>query len=211
MKLATKLCRRIKMVPREHGYVWMVVGSSCSGKSLTIIRLKKLLMESERMVGPYVFCQPKVDRADLIDGVIRSRNKERIDAVSFSSKPEIEKVFHDNDVVVVDEIQLVSPLLQSFFLKELGLFVERGGIFVGVGLDFNSLGGEFIFSALLKSRSDKVHHLYSLCSMCGKPADRFDQRLINGIPARVDMPDFVGPTDSVTYEPRCADCLIIKK
>ncbi len=209
--LSDLLLQKINKPARDRGYFFFIVGSSCSGKSLTLIKLHHLLASPKLAPKHSVFCQPLVDRKDLLKDHIRSRTRETIPAVSFSTKPEIEKIFHDYDLVIVDEVQLTPYHLQSFFLRELHLFLDRGGIFICAGLDYNSLGGEFVFSALLKTRAHKVHHLHSLCSMCGKPADRFDQRLINGIPASVDMPDFAGPTDSITYEPRCSDCLIIKK
>ena len=205
------LYRKIKKGPLGHGHFSMIVGNSCFGKSLVLIKLQELLKESGGIEKPYVFCQPLVDRNDLITGVIRSRNNKRMEAVSFDTKEKIEQIFHDHDIVVVDEIQLTPHDLQSFFLKELHLFLDRGGLFIAAGLDYNSLGGEFIFSALPKTRAHKTHHLQSLCNMCGKPADRFDQHLINGIPANVNMPDFVGPTDYITYEPSCSDCLIVEK
>ncbi|KKT44027.1 MAG: Thymidine kinase [Microgenomates group bacterium GW2011_GWC1_44_37] len=209
--LSSLLYKKIKKSPIEHSHFSIIVGSSCSGKSLTLIKLYWSLNKKPPENKQVIFCQPMVDRRDVVKDYIRSRTKEGIPAISFSSKSQIEKIFHDYDVVIVDEIQLTPHDLQSYFLKELHLFLDRGGFFVCAGLDYNSLGGEFIFPALLKTRAHKIHHLYSLCSMCGKPADRFDQRLINGIPANVNMPDFVGPTDSITYEPRCSDCLIVKK
>lgn len=210
-RLSTSLHHKIKKTPRDQGHLSMIVGSSCSGKSLSLIRLNHLLNDKKIENKYTVFCQPQVERKDIVKNTIRSRTKESIPAVSFSTKSEIEKIFHDYDVVIVDEVQLTPHDLQSTFLKELHLFIDRGGFLICAGLDYNSLGGEFVFSALLKSRAHRVHHLYSLCSMCGKPADRFDQRLINGIPGDDSLPDFLGPTDTITYEPRCSDCLIIKK
>ncbi|KKT72567.1 MAG: Thymidine kinase [Candidatus Collierbacteria bacterium GW2011_GWB1_44_6] len=209
-RLSSQLYRTIKKSPKDRGYFAMIVGSSCSGKSLVLIKLSELLSTKSKSQN-FIFCQPLVDRQDILKDTIRSRTKESITATSFSTKAEIENIFHDYDIIAVDEVQLIPHGLQSFFLRELHLFLDRGGFFVCAGLDYNSLGGEFIFPALLKTRAHRVHHLQSLCSMCGKPADRFDQRLVNGKPANVNMPDFAGPTDTITYEPRCSDCLIIQK
>ena len=209
--LSTLLYQKINEGHHNQGHFSLIVGSSCSGKSLTLIKLRQLSSQDSSKNTQIIFCQPLVDRRDVVKDFIRSRAGEGIPAVSFNSKDQVESIFHDYDVVIVDEIQLTPPEIQSFFLKELHLFLDRGGFLICAGLDYNSLGGEFIFSALLKTRAHKVHHLHSLCSMCGKPADRFDQRLLNGIPANMNMPEFAGPTDSITYEPRCSDCLIIKK
>lgn len=200
----------IEASPLDKGAIYMVVGPERGGKSMVAIGLKGWVFESVSK-RKWAFSQPKVDREDVPDGVIFSRTGQEISAVSFKSKYEIETLFHDNDVVVMDEVQFVPAEIQSYLLSEIMKFVDRGGIFIGIGLDYTSQGGEFIFSALLKSRAEKVFKHFALCQMCGRKADRFCQRLINGIPAGIDTPALLGPSDNVTYEPRCEECFVVKK
>ncbi len=200
----------VEVTPLDRGAIYMVVGPERGGKSIVAIGLNKWIIESGSK-RRWAFSQPKVDREDVPDGIIFSRTGEEMPAISFANKHDVEVLFHDNDVVVMDEVQFVPADLQSYLLSEIMKFTDRGGIFVGIGLDYTSQGGEFVFSALLKSRAEKVFKHFALCQMCGRKADRYCQRLINGIPAGIDTPALLGPSDNVTYEPRCEECFVVKK
>lgn len=200
----------IEITPLDKGAIYMVVGPERGGKSMVAIGLNKWLSENTAS-RKWAFSQPRVDREDVPNGIIFSRTGEEMPAVSFGNKHEVEVLFHDNDVVVMDEVQFVPADLQSYLLSEIMKFVDRGGIFVGIGLDYTSQEGEFIFSALLKHRAQKIFKHFALCQMCGGKADRFCQRLINGIPAGIDTPALLGPSDNVSYEPRCEECFVVKK
>lgn len=204
------LTKIIEALPLDKGGIYMVVGPERGGKSIVAIGLNKWVRE-KGFKRKWSFSQPKVDREDVPEGIIYSRTGEEIPAISFENKHEVEVLFHDSDVVVMDEVQFVPADLQSYLLSEITKFVDRGGIFIGIALDYTSQGGEFIFSALLKSRAEKVFKHFALCQMCGRKADRFCQRLINGTPAGIDTPALLGPSDNVSYEPRCEECFVVKK
>lgn len=209
--IAQDICNIVADGSLDKGQILMVLGPEKSGKSMVGINLKKLFDKAMVKNRSLVFSQPKVDRPDVPFNKIVSRIGEETEAISFESKIEIEKIFHEHQVVVMDEVQFVPADLQSYLLYEITLFVERGGIFIGIGLDHTSQGGEFIFAALLKSRANKVFKLFALCQMCGRKADKYSQRLINGIPATIDTPLLLSPSEKVSYEPRCDECFIVKK
>lgn len=196
----------------EKGGIFMVVGPEKSGKSIVAIDLFEK-RESDTVMGRrWAFSQPLLrNRTDVPEGKIFSRIGKEIKAVSFETKIEIERLFHDNEVVVVDEIQFIMPDIQSYFLQELMLFVERGGVMIGLGLDYTSQGGEFIFPALLKYKATKVYRLEATCQMCGGVANKYCQRLIDCVPANIDTPAFLSPSVNVSYEPRCDNCFVVKK
>lgn len=195
----------------DKGKILTVFGPERSGKSIVAIELHSLFAKKSIKNRRVIFAQPSVDRPDIPQNKIFSRIGEEIVATSFESKADIEKLFHENEIVVIDEAHFTPANLQSYLLYEIMLFIERGGIFVGLGLYYTSQGGEFIFSALLKSRSEKVFWLSSLCQMCGRKADKYVQRLIDGFPASLDTPALLSPSEDVTYEPRCDECFVVKK
>jgi thymidine kinase len=210
--VAKELYRMIYDAPLDDGKIFMVVGPERSGKSVVAINLD-ILVDDQGLIGGrrIAFAQPLVDRLDVPRNKIFSRIGKEIVARSFGTKTDIESLFHENEVVVVDEIHFIPADLQSYFLQEAMLFVERGGILVGLGLDYTSQGGEFVFTALLKSRAKKIFRLSSLCQMCGGKADKYCQRLIDGVPASIDTPALLSPSLDVTYEPRCDNCFVIKR
>lgn len=195
----------------DKGKILMVFGPERSGKSIVAIELHNLFAKQPIKNRRIVFAQPSVDRPDIPQNKIFSRIGEEIAATSFESKADIEKMFHENDIVVIDEVHFTPSDLQSYLLYETMLFIERGGVFVGLGLYYTSQGGEFVFSALLRSRSDSVFQLSSLCQMCGRKAEKYCQRLIDGLPASLDTPALLSPSENVTYEPRCDECFVVKK
>lgn len=195
----------------DKGKIIMVFGPERSGKSIVAIELDRMFTENKVRNRKVIFAQPSVDRPDIPQNRIFSRNGSEIGAISFETKAEIEKIFHENEVVVIDEVHFTPSALQSYLLQEIMLFIERGGIFVGLGLYHTSQGGEFVFSALLKSRAERVFGLSSICQMCGRKADKYVQRLIDGSPASFDTPLLLSPSENVTYEPRCGDCFVVKK
>lgn len=197
--------------PLDHGKIIMIVGPERSGKSVVALDLAEIVEKKKLKNRRIAFAQPSVDRSDVPNNKIFSRTGGEIKAFSFKSKSQVEDLFYDNEIVVIDEIQFTPYDLQSYLLQEIMLFVERGGVFIGIGLDYTSQHGEFVFTALLKERSYKTFRLSSLCQMCGKKADKYNQRLIDGIPASLDTPALLSPSATVTYEPRCEDCLVIKK
>lgn len=211
-KVSLEIFETIRKSTVDSGGIYFVEGPERSGKSIVAMELDRRVRKNKRLGNrKVVFCQPLVDRVDVPRGKIFSRAGKAMKAISFEGKEKIEQIFHDNDIVVMDEVQFVPSDLQSYLLQEIMMFIERGGWFIGLGLRLNSQKGEFIFTALLISRAVKSFKMTALCQMCGRKTDNYNQRLIDGVPATIDEPELLEPSKSVSYEPRCEDCLIVKK
>lgn len=204
--IASKICEVIHRSEVDQGGIILVVGPQSSGKSLVGMNLIECFYKNGRSI---VASQPKVDRPDVPDNKLFSRAGYEMAAVSFQTKRDIEKLFHDNDIVVIDEVQFTPPALQSYLLKELRLFRDRGGWAVILGLLFTSLGTEFLISLVLKEESKLTFELKSTCQMCGRRNAKYNQRLVNGRPAPASAPDLMPPSSQVVYEPRCKDCYVV--
>lgn len=203
---AQKICHTIYQEEVDKGGIILVVGPQSSGKSLVGMYTVECFENNGRKI---VAAQPKVDRPDVPEGRLFSRAGYEMSAVSFQTKRDIEKLFHDYDVVVLDEIQFTPPALQSYLLKEIRLFKDRGGWVVILGLLYTSLGTEFLISSVIKDEADMKFELKSTCQMCGRKNARYNQRLISGKPATNTSPDLMPPSGEVIYEPRCEDCYVL--
>lgn len=205
-QVANKICNRIEKSSVDEGGMVLVVGPQSSGKSLVGMDVIECFHENGRKV---VATQPKVDRPDVPENKLFSRSGYEMKAVSFKSKNDIEKLLHDYDVVVIDEIQFTPAQLQSYLIKELKLFRDRGGWAIILGLLYTSLGTEFLITDVIREISNFIFELKSTCQMCGRKNARYNQRLIKGRPAPATAPDLMPPSEQVQYEPRCSDCYVI--
>lgn len=203
---ADTICDRINKSNVDQGGIVLVVGPQSSGKSLVGMELIECFNENGRKI---VASQPNVDRPDVPENKLFSRSGYEMKAVSFKSKNDIEKLLHDYDVVVIDEIQFTPAQLQSYLIKELKLFRDRGGWTIILGLLYTSLGTEFLITDVIREMSNITFELKSTCQMCGRKNARYNQRLINGKPAPASAPDLMPPSENVQYEPRCTDCYVI--
>lgn len=203
---AKKISEKINSAQADEGGLVFIDGPVCSGKTLVGMHLIEALSGSERKV---VAIQPKVDRPDVPEGKLFSRSGYEVKAISYNSKKEVEKIFHDYDVVIIDEVQFTPATLQSYLLKEIRLFTARGGWVVALALLYTSLGTEFLISTVLKEEASMIFELKATCQMCGRRNARLDQRLVNNKPAPASSPDLMPPSEKVAYEPRCADCYVV--
>lgn len=200
------ICDRIGKSAADEGGIILVVGPQSSGKSLVGMELIECLNGNGRRV---VAAQPNVNRPDVPENKLFSRSGYEMRAISFKEKRGIEKLLHDFDVVVIDEVQFTPASLQSYLIKELKLFRDRGGWAIILGLLYTSLGTEFLITNVIREISNLTFELKSTCQMCGRKNARYNQRLINGKPAPASAPDLMPPSENVQYEPRCADCYVI--
>ena len=205
-EVANKICRIINASEADEGGTILVVGPQSSGKSLVGMELIEKFDGKKLKI---VAAQPKVDRSDVPEGKLFSRVGYEISAVSFQTKKEIEKIFHCNDIVVIDEIQFTPTSLQSYLLKEMRMFKDRGGWTIVLGLLYTSLGTEFLISSVLKDEATALFQLKSTCQMCGRRNAIYNQRLVKGKPAANTAPDLLPPSSDVIYEPRCQDCYVV--
>ena len=204
--IAKKISEKINSAQADEGGLVFIDGPVCSGKTLVGMHLIETLSGTRRRAVPI---QPRVDRPDVPEGKLFSRSGYEIKAISYNSKKEIEKIFHNYDVVIIDEVQFTPAALQSYLLKEIRLFTARGGWVAVLALLYTSLGTEFLISTVLKEEAIMTFELKATCQMCGRRNARLDQRLVNNKPAPASSPDLMPPSEKVVYEPRCADCYVV--
>lgn len=207
-EIVESIIKKVQRVPVDQGGSIFITGPVNSGKSIIACELSSRL-KTEISNRNSVTIQPGVDRPDLVPDEIFSRAGITCPATSFSTKQEIETIFHKNEIVIVDEVQFIPYDLQSFFLKEATQFIERGGWLITIGLKYTSTQGEFILPSLICDRADERFFLKATCQMCGRKNATRNQRLINGKAASYKDDDLVSPSDKVSYEPRCEECLVI--
>jgi len=204
---AQDIYRRIMENDVDEGELIFVDGPVYSGKSILACSLISKL-EKNNLGREFTAAQPDVDRPDVSKGEIYSRNGMTCPALAVGTKREIEDMFHRFSIVIFDEVHFIPYEFQSFFLKEAEQFVERGGWLINLGLIYTSHQTEFLLASILQSRSNHTYHLIATCQMCGRKGASRNQRLINGRAASNKEPDLQPPSEKVTYEPRCEDCLV---
>lgn len=196
----------VKGASSDKGGLVIVYGPQNSGKTIMACMVVEGLEGNDKTV---IAAQPDVDRSDVPRGRYLSRSGVEKKVVSFKSKAQIEKIFADNDVVIVDEFHFIPHEIQSYFLKEAEDFVDRGGWVIVVGIVFTSQGAEFVLPALMKERADFVFEMTSTCQKCGQRGARYNQRLVDGRPTAAVDPELWEPSERVVYEPRCGECQVV--
>lgn len=188
------------------GGLLFVYGPVYSGKTLAACLLVDRLNSKKINIAAI---QPEVGRPDVPTNRYFSRSGVEKKVESVNSKKEILKIFDKHDVVIIDEVQFFPSEIQSFLLKVISDYVERGGWVVALGMLHTSQRSEFLLSAVLKDRSFKSFALTSTCLKCGKKGAMFNQRTVGGLPTSADDPELLAPSVTVAYEPRCEDCHVI--
>ena len=189
----------------DEGGIIFVQGPIYSGKTLVGCFLNRYVNKTRRFIRG----QPRANRPDTPEGKFDSQSGLKCSAVSFSTIQEMEKLFDKNDVILVDNVMFIAYELQSFFLKELTDFVERGGWFVGMGYQYSSQNTEFMLCTLLRQRATRIFNLTSTCQKCGRRGAIYNQRLVRGKPSLASDPELMAPSGDVVYESRCKDCEVV--
>lgn len=153
--------------------------------------------------------QPEVGRPDVPTDKYFSRSGIEKKVESVNSKSEILKIFDKSEVVIIDEVQFFPAEIQSYLLKVILDYVERGGWVVALGMLHTAQRSEFLLSAVLKDRAFKSYSLTSTCLKCGKRGAVYNQRTVGGLPTSTNDPELLPPSVTVMYEPRCEDCHVI--
>ena len=206
-RIAREIASHIRESTLDEGGIIFVHGPHYSGKTSVGCGLDESIDPLRRFVRG----QPRADdRSDVLEGFFYKRKDgSKCPAISFSTKREIEQLFDEHEIVVMDYVQFIPYELQSFFLRELDDFVERGGWFIALGLLFNSLRNEFLLSFVIRQKAVKEYKLTTTCQQCGRRNATLTQRLVDGRPPNFEDPELVPPSDKVVYEPRCEDCHVV--
>ncbi len=194
------------------GYLLVVCGSMCSGKTEEFIRIMSRLIRAGKTT--VAIFKPSIDKRILQTNdkdpnkYVTSRNGSAIECVPVSSVAEILSYveFHNTQVVGIDEAQFLPKELLIPAIKEL---VAQGKQIVISGLDLDFRAEAFGPMAELLAFADEIIKLSAICSSCGQDTYCITQRLINGIPAHYNDP--IVMIGEIGYEPRCRACHIIRK
>lgn len=204
-RVAREIGQIITASPLDEGGVIFVHGPMCSGKSIIACVAGEHVDGKRRCT----IAQARLSRPDYLDGFVYSRRGMRRPAFSFSTPRETEELFDEYDVVIADAVQFVPYTIQGMFLNEVDQFVRRGGWFVGLALLHTSQQTEFLLPSLLRKRALIEYALTATCQKCGRRGATRDQRLVDGRPSSASDPELLPPSESVSYEARCDECLVV--
>lgn len=188
------------------GGLLFAYGPVYSGKTLAACLLIDRLHRKNLRIAAI---QPEVGRPDVPTDKYFSRSGVEKKVESVADKKMISKIFDKNDIVIIDEVQFFPSEIQSYLLKVIQDYVDRGGWVIAMGMLYTSQRSEFLMSAVLKDRCLKSYALTATCLKCGKKGALYNQRMVNGLPTSTDDPELIAPSDVVLYEPRCSDCHVI--
>ncbi len=193
---ATRIAAVIRIPPQRGGWLEVICGPMFSGKSEEMIRrLRRAEIAGQRVV----ILKPRIDdRYDATDVV--SHAGARMRAVPISSAGEVLERSHGFDVVGIDEVQFLEPVIVDYALE----LANNGVRVVVAGLDQDFRRLPFGPMPDLLSHAEFVDKLQAVCHRCGGPATT-TQRLVDGQPAPYSGETVVvGAAEQ--YEARCRDC-----
>lgn len=193
-------------IKSAEGGLLFLYGPIYSGKTLVACliadRLDSLNVEMAAI-------QPEIGRPDVPTDKYFSRSGIERAVKSVKTRKELTKLFDRSDVVIIDEVQFFPSELQSYMLKLIQDYIDRGGWVVALGMLYTSQASEFLLSAVLKDRALKTFSLTSTCLKCGRRGAKLNQRMVEGVPTSLEDPELIAPSKSVLYEPRCDSCHVI--
>jgi len=187
------------------GRIEIVAGVMFSGKSEELIRRVRRALIAKHRVRVF-----KSHLDERYEGVYRvsSHTGVSVEAEPIDRAEEILRAIGDADdidVVAVDEVQF----LDAGIVEVATHLAERGVRVILTGTDTDFRGEPFGMMGHLMAIAEEVTKLQAICVVCGDLACR-NQRLVNGMPARWDMPVvMVGGSES--YEARCRRCFRIPR
>ena len=185
------------------GWIEVISGVMFSGKSEELIRRVRRGIIARRRVQVF---KSHLDSRYAGLYSVASHNGTELDAAPVDSSAEIfRQVRPDSDIIAIDEAQFLDE-----GLVEVVTALAGGGkrvILAGTDTDFR--GEPFGPMGALMCIAETVDKLRAICVVCGDLACR-NQRLVDGRPARWDMPVvLVGGSES--YEARCRACFQIPR
>ncbi len=192
----TRIADVIRIPPQRGGWLEVICGPMFSGKSEEMIRrLRRAEIAGQRVV----ILKPQIDdRYDATDVV--SHAGARMRAVPITSASEVPERSQGFDVVGIDEVQFLEPVIVDHALE----LASRGVRVVVAGLDQDFRRLPFGPMPDLLSHAEFVDKLQAVCHRCGGPATT-TQRLVDGLPAPYSGETVVvGAAEQ--YEARCRDC-----
>lgn len=178
------------MLPRETGWIEVIVGSMFSGKTEELLRRIRRAMIARQ---PTILFKPKMDTRYAEDFVV-SHDQIRLPSIPVGAAAEIPVLAKDALVVGIDEAQFFGDDL----LGVCNRLAAEGKRVIVAGLDQDYRGLPFgSIPALMASAEYLTKHL-AICAQCGNPA-HYNQRLVANAETVL-----LGASDA--YEARCRRC-----
>lgn len=178
-------------VPKDTGWIEVVVGSMFSGKTEELIRRLRRAQYAKQKVQVF---KPALDDR-YVAGSIASHDQRTLEARLIDSPSDIYLYLElGTEVIGIDEAQFLGKGLVEV-VQDLA---NRGLRVVVAALDQDYRGVPFPEIPELMATSEYVTKNLAICVQCGNPANR-SQRLHGG-----DSKVQVGAAES--YEPRCRAC-----
>jgi thymidine kinase len=161
-----------------------------SGKTTTLIRSIKEYKDAGKKV---VVFKPKLDDR-YADEAIVSHDKDTTRAVNVNKPAEILDLFHNADVVAIDEVQFFDHTIVSVC----NIIADHGKSLILAGLDMDYKANPFGPMPELLAMADDIVKLNSVCTFCSGKA-RYSHRVSKDSGVVV-----LGEKDK--YVPLCRSC-----
>lgn len=184
----------------------LLTGPTRAGKSLAGLRLADDLRAGGLTA---TLALPAVARGDIVPRRLVSASGASAEAGSFADTETIASTFGSVATVIVDEVQFTPELLWDALEDAVRRRAADGGWSVLLGMLYASNRQFFPLTVRLRAHADVVIGLTAVCQVCGRPTALYSQRLLHGRPAPSSLPLLLGPTEAITYEPRCATCHVV--
>lgn len=133
-----------------------------SGKTKTLIKAINTYKTDGKKV---VVFKPKMD-VRYSDEAIVSHDKDESSAVNVTKPVEILDLFHNADVVAIDEVQFFDDSIISVC----NIIAEQGKSIILAGLDMDYRSNPFGAMPHLMAMADEVIKLNSVCTFCSGKA-----------------------------------------
>lgn len=178
------------LLPRETGWIEVIVGSMFSGKTEELIRRIRRAMIARQ---PTILFKPKMDTRYAEEFVV-SHDQMRLPSIPVEKAEEMIELAKDALVVGIDEAQFFSGDL----VRVCNTLAASGKRVVVAGLDQDYRGRPFEPMPTLIASAEYVTKHLAICAKCGNPA-HYNQRLVQSAETVL-----LGASDS--YEARCRRC-----
>ena len=185
------------LIPRDYGWVELIIGPMFSGKTGELIRRMTLAQIAKQEI---VIFKPNID-VRFSPSHIVGRGSGKMPCIPIHTKNykdsrgrDVMALAKDSSVVGFDESQFFSLGLVAICDR----LAKDGKRVVVAGLDSDYMRKPFETIVQLVSSAEYVDKMRAICVMCGNPA-HLNKRVISS-PSRVA----IGDTDM--YEARCRNC-----